>query len=267
MSDHLANGGPDVADPVEPDSQLLLRARGIRKSFDGRKVLNGVDLDLELGTISVLMGRSGSGKSTLLRLIAGLDEPDEGELDVCGVPAVRDGERTDEWDDVASKIGMIFQNYTLWPHMNVYENLALAPRRVLREPAAQIKERAARALSEVGMEHHMYSKSTQLSGGERQRVAIARALMMRPTVLLCDEITSALDPPVSAEVLGVLSRLKRDEGIACLLVTHDVAFASRAADRFIFFEDGEIIENTTAAQAIAAPQTQSLKDFLAALHF
>jgi len=257
----------EVFEPLSTDPKVLLSIRGIEKWFGESRVLDGVDLDLEVGTISVLMGRSGSGKSTLLRLIAGLDEPDSGDIDLLGRPVVRDGEQTDEWDDVSQNIGMIFQSYTLWPHMNVYENLALAPRRVLKESAKEIKERAERALAEVGMENHMYSTSTQLSGGERQRVAIARALMMRPKVLLCDEITSALDPPVSAEVLGVLSRLKQDEGIACLLVTHDVSFAARAADRFIFFEDGEIVENSTAKDAITSPKTESLRVFLQALHF
>jgi len=267
MSDEEYDDENEHFEPLSTNPNVLLNVRGVEKSFGEKKVLDGIDLELELGTITVLMGRSGSGKSTLLRLIAGLDEPDTGDIDLLGTPVVRDGELTDEWDDVSQNIGMIFQSYTLWPHMNVYENLALAPRLVRKESPKEIKERAEQALAEVGMENHMYSTSTQLSGGERQRVAIARALMMRPKVLLCDEITSALDPPVSAEVLGVLSRLKQDEGIACLLVTHDVSFAARAADRFIFFEDGEIVENSTAKDAITSPKTESLKVFLQALQF
>lgn len=264
----IAAHQPQRSGPAEVrSSESFLNLKGVRKSFGDAEVLKGVDLDLEPGTINVLMGRSGSGKSTLLRLIAGLDEVDAGDMDISGVPAIRDGEHTDEWEELSRNIGMIFQNYTLWPHMNVYENLAFAPRTVLREKSSDIKERAERALSEVGMEEYMYAKSTLLSGGQRQRVAIARALMMRPKMLLCDEITSALDPPVSAEVLNVLSRLKQDEGITCLLVTHDVSFAARAADRFIFFEDGEIVENSTAKDAITSPKTESLKEFLRALQF
>lgn len=267
MSNTQFTTDPPSDAPLQPDSSLLLRVSNVKKAFQGREVLKNVNLELEPGTISVLMGRSGSGKSTLLRLLAGLDDPDDGDIDICGSPAVREGERTEEWDAISAKIGMVFQNYTLWPHMNVYENLALAPRRVLKEPVSEIRARATQALAEVGMEAHLNSPITKLSGGERQRVAIARALMMKPTVLLCDEITSALDPPVSAEVLSVLARLKKDEGIACLLVTHDVAFAARAADRFIFFEDGEIVENTTAELAISQPQTEGLRSFLAAMHF
>ena len=273
-----ANGGDMVnAEPgpsalvrreAEPEGMdAILQVRGLEKSFHDNPVLRGVDLELEAGTINVLMGRSGSGKSTLLRLVAGLDEPDAGDIDIFGRAAVRDGEPTEEWEEISTSVGMIFQSYTLWPHMNVWENLSLAPRWVLKESQASIKERAEQALREVGMEKHMYSRSTELSGGERQRVAIARALMMRPKVLLCDEITSALDPPVSAEVLGVLSRLKQDEGITCLLVTHDVSFAARAADRFIFFEDGEIVENSQAKDAISSPKTESLRTFLQALQF
>ncbi|WP_369031147.1 ATP-binding cassette domain-containing protein [Streptomyces adonidis] len=184
-----------------------------------------------------------------------------------GQAVVRDGEYQDAWKDLRGQIGMIFHSYTLWPHMNVFDNLTVAPRLTLGESKAQLLDRAERALTDVGMAHHLRSRCTQLSGGERQRVAIARALMMRPRLLLCDEITSALDPPVAAEVLGVLTKLKEEEGIACGIVTHDMAFASKAADRICFFEDGLIKEDVPPEQAFNNPQTPGLRAFIDAVRF
>jgi len=160
---------------------------------------------------------------------------------------------------------MVFQSYNLWPHMNVLDNLVLAPRKILGLSASEAEARAEKALAEVGMAEHIRSRSTQLSGGERQRVAIARALMMRPQVLLCDEITSALDPPVAAEVLGVLARLKQEEGLAVVLVTHDMAFASKAADRVVFFSNGRIAVDSTPEKAFHQCDNPELKAFVDAV--
>ncbi len=165
----------------------------------------------------------------------------------------------------AAKVGMVFQSYNLWPHMNVLDNLVLAPRKILGLSASEAEARAEKALAEVGMAEHIRSRSTQLSGGERQRVAIARALMMRPQVLLCDEITSALDPPVAAEVLGVLARLKQEEGLAVVLVTHDMAFASKAADRVVFFSNGRIAVDSTPEKAFHQCDHPELKAFVDAV--
>jgi ABC-type polar amino acid transport system ATPase subunit len=236
-----------------------MEARGLSKSFHGRPVLKSVDFTLDAGEIAVLIGKSGSGKSTLLRLVAGLTKPDAGDVDMMGEHVILEGEYEPPWRAARGKVGMIFQSYTLWPHMNVLENLSLAPRKVLNESPAEITKRAERALSEVGMAHHLNSRSTQLSGGERQRVAIARALMMRPKLLLCDEMTSALDPPVAAEVLGVITKLKEEEGIACILVTHDMAFAAKAADRVAFFENGVIAE-VTHANYLPTRQPRACRD-------
>jgi ABC-type polar amino acid transport system ATPase subunit len=244
-----------------------MEAHGLSKSFHGRPVLTSVDFSVDAGEIAVLIGKSGSGKSTLLRIIAGLTKPDAGDLDMMGEHVIVEGQYEPAWKAARARVGMIFQSYTLWPHMNVRENLCLAPRKVLNESAAQLTERAERALDEVGMAHHLYSRCTQLSGGERQRVAIARALMMRPKLLLCDEITSALDPPVAAEVLGVITKLKEDEGIACVLVTHDMAFAAKAADRVSFFENGVIAEDGDPRKLLLDPETQGLRDFVNAVRF
>jgi ABC-type polar amino acid transport system ATPase subunit len=264
-----AASGADTAQDADtrPVSPHLMEAVGLSKSFHGREVLKSVDFVLNAGEIAVLIGKSGSGKSTLLRIIAGLTKPDAGDIDMMGEHVITEGEYEKAWRAARGKIGMIFQSYTLWPHMNVRENLSLAPSKVLNESQAKITGRAERALAEVGMAHHLNSRCTQLSGGERQRVAIARALMMRPKVLLCDEMTSALDPPVAAEVLGVITKLKEDEGIACILVTHDMAFAAKAADRVAFFEKGVVAEEGDPRKLLSDPETDGLRDFVNAVRF
>ncbi len=249
------------------NGEVLVSARGLQKSFGDRQVLKNVDFDMLVGDITVIIGKSGSGKSTLLRAIAGLTDPDEGRIMFDGVTVFDEQKRTPAWQEVDSYVGMIFQSYTLWPHMDVLANLTLAPRKRLGLDADEALKRAKRALAEVGMSPHLRSKPSQLSGGERQRVAIARALMMEPKLLLCDEITSALDPPVAAEVLEVLRRLKQDEGIAVALVTHDMAFASKAADRVVFFHEGEVAVNATPDEAFNHSDNPHLKKFVDAVRF
>ncbi|GER23735.1 amino acid ABC transporter ATP-binding protein [Zafaria cholistanensis] len=257
----------DNVEQASRRGEVLVSARGLEKSFYGRTILKHVDFEMKTGDITVIIGKSGSGKSTLLRAIAGLTDPDAGEIAIGGKTVFADGARTKEWNTVKSDVGMVFQTYTLWPHMNVLENLTLAPRKRLGMKAGEARDRAEIALEEVGMKHHILSRSTQLSGGERQRVAIARALMMKPKLLLCDEITSALDPPVAAEVLEVLRRLKEEDGIALALVTHDMAFASKAADRVVFFHEGEIAVNSSPADAFDHCTNEDLKRFVDAVRF
>lgn len=262
---------PDTSQPSDTVTAAgqtpLVSAQGLRKEFHGNPVLDDIDFDVASGEICVVIGKSGSGKSTLLRVIAGLEEPEAGDVTIDGKLVRSGGERTSDWNHGAAMVGMVFQSYTLWPHMNVVENLCLAPRKILGLSAREARERAEAALDEVGMAHHITSRSTQLSGGERQRVAIARALMMRPQVLLCDEITSALDPPVAAEVLGVLARLKQEEGLAVVLVTHDMAFASKAADRVVFFSNGHIAVDATPDEAFHHCENPELTAFVDAVRF
>jgi polar amino acid transport system ATP-binding protein len=243
----------------------IVVGRGLCKYFGDRCVLQDVDVEVAPGEMLVVMGKSGSGKSTLLRLIAGLTQPESGELEVDGAVVVRGGKHLEAWNEKRRQIGMVFQQYTLWPHMSVYKNLALGPRRVLKQGDSEIRERAEKALAEVGMPEHLHSRPLNLSGGERQRVAIARALMMQPRVLLCDEITSALDPPIASGILGVLSTLKREEGIACVIVTHDMAFASKAADRVMFVEDGRVVEQEEPKLAFSNPSSPGLRAFVEAM--
>ena len=247
--------------------EVLVSARGLQKSFGDRQILKNIDFDMLVGDITVIIGKSGSGKSTLLRTLAGLTDPDAGRIIFDGKVVFDEQKRTRGWSDVEANVGMVFQSYTLWPHMDVLANLTLAPRKRLKLSSAEAKERAEVALVEVGMGAHLRSRPAQLSGGERQRVAIARALMMGPKLLLCDEITSALDPPVAAEVLEVLRRLKQEEGIAVALVTHDMAFASKAADRVVFFHDGEIVVNATPDDAFNHCEDPNLQKFVDSVRF
>lgn len=247
--------------------EVLVSARGLEKSFGHRKILKKVDFDMLFGDITVIIGKSGSGKSTLLRALAGLTDPDDGRIVFDGEVVFENSQRTPVWGEVDSHVGMIFQSYTLWPHMDVAKNLTLAPIKKLGLGREEALERAKKSLAEVGMSEHLHSKPAQLSGGERQRAAIARALMMDPALLLCDEITSALDPPVAAEVLGVLQRLKQEAGIAVALVTHDMAFASKAADRVVFFHEGEIAVNATPEEAFNRSDNPELKKFVDAVRF
>jgi polar amino acid transport system ATP-binding protein len=259
-----------VAAPEDRPSKshdALVSIRNMSKAFGEATVLDKVDCDFRAGEITVIIGRSGSGKSTLLRAIAGLTETDSGTMDFDGTRVLEDGAHTERWKAARSTIGMIFQSYTLWPHMNVLRALTFAPRIVMKKSKSELKELARAALDEVGMGDYLESKPHQLSGGQRQRVAIARALMMRPRLLLCDEITSALDPPVAAEVLGVLSRLKRDDGIGVVLVTHDMAFAAKAADRVLFFDNGRIVVDETPTAAFENSGNKELRAFVDAVRF
>jgi ABC-type polar amino acid transport system ATPase subunit len=244
--------------------QPLIELRGISKRFGDRVVLDEVDFSLQEKEMVVVMGRSGSGKSTMLRVVAGLTTADAGRVLIGGEDVMVDGRFTSQWPAQRRRVGMIFQQYTLWPHMNVLENLALGPRRVLKDQKAEIRARAEAVLDEVGMASHIRSRPNQLSGGERQRVAIARALMMRPQVLLCDEITSALDPPVASEVLGLLTKLRDTEGIACVIVTHDMAFAAKAAERLLFFDNGAVVDEGSPATAFSTPKSEGFAEFIAA---
>jgi ABC-type polar amino acid transport system ATPase subunit len=237
---------------TDVSSAPFVRVAALGKAFEGRPVLRGIDTELPRARITAVLGSSGSGKSTFLRILAGLTEPDTGTVVIDGATVIADGEQTPARAEVAPRIGMVFQNYTLWPHLDVLANLTLAPRKRLGLTRAEATARAEGVLAEVGMASHMRSRPAQLSGGERQRVAIARALMMRPKLLLCDEITSALDPRVAADLLDVLLRLQHADGLTVVLVTHDIPFATRAADHLVFFEDGRVVAGGARDEALAA---------------
>jgi polar amino acid transport system ATP-binding protein len=242
---------------------LQVEIRGLTKRFGPRLVLDDVSLRIEAGETVALIGPSGAGKSTLLRCINGLNQFDRGEIHVGpyvlgpghsrrGSPAPRQVRRV---------FGMIFQDFQLFPHLTALENVLEAPRSVLRLSKAEACQRGMRLLGRVGLADRGDSYPLELSGGQKQRVAIARAMAMEPRGLLCDEITSALDPELKHEVLVVLEDLKR-EGLTLIVVTHEMAFARRAADRVVMLADGRVAEQGPPGEVLDKPQAPRTRQFL-----
>ncbi|NRF71597.1 amino acid ABC transporter ATP-binding protein [Aquincola sp. S2] len=241
----------------------IVDIQSLRKRFGANEVLKGIDLAVAPGEVIAIIGRSGSGKSTLLRCINGLESFDDGALSVDGRP-LRHGDAK-AMRELRQHVGMIFQSFNLFPHLDVGHNIMLAPGLVKQRRGAEAEARARALLERVGLADKFAAYPDQLSGGQQQRVAIARALAMEPAVLLCDEITSALDPELVGEVLKVVERLA-EEGMTLLMVTHEMNFARRVADRIVFMHAGRIHEMGPPEQLFTAPQTAELKSFLSALH-
>ncbi len=241
----------------------IVSVRALRKSFGTNEVLKGIDLQVQRGEVVAIIGKSGSGKSTLLRCINGLEDFQHGELDVDG-QALRHGDAK-AMRALRQHVGMIFQSFNLFPHLSVGRNVMLAPTLVKRRDGDAATQQARALLERVGLSDKFEAWPDQLSGGQQQRVAIARALAMEPSVMLCDEITSALDPELVGEVLRVVETLA-DEGMTLLMVTHEMNFARKVADRVVFMHAGRIHEMGPPAQLFTAPQTPELQQFLSALH-
>ncbi|MEN9771065.1 MAG: hypothetical protein RLZZ180_2695 [Pseudomonadota bacterium] len=248
--------------PNAPETPAIA-IEGLRKSFGPNEVLKGIDLTVRAGEVIAIIGKSGSGKSTLLRCINGLETFEHGALRVQGQPLV--------YQDPAAmralrqQVGMIFQSFNLFPHLSVGRNIKLAPGLVKQLSDAQSDETARRLLARVGLAEKFDAYPDQLSGGQQQRVAIARALAMSPSILLCDEITSALDPELVGEVLAVVESLAQ-EGMTLLMVTHEMNFARKVSDRVIFMHQGLVHEQGAPDDLFARPQTPELKQFLSSLH-
>jgi polar amino acid transport system ATP-binding protein len=241
----------------------IVRIEALRKSFGTNEVLKGIDLQVQAGEVIAIIGKSGSGKSTLLRCINGLEAFQHGALQVDGQP-LKHGD-AQAMRALRQHVGMIFQNFNLFPHLTVGGNVMLAPTLVKRTDQAAATERARQLLARVGLAEKFDAWPDQLSGGQQQRVAIARALAMDPSVMLCDEITSALDPELVGEVLRVVEGLA-DEGMTLLMVTHEMNFARKVADRVVFMHAGRIHEMGPPEQLFGQPQTAELQQFLSALH-
>lgn len=236
--------------------------RNVTKRFGERTILDNISLSIPPGETVALIGPSGGGKSTLLRCLNGLNTFDAGDIEIGPHRLAPDARNSsDDLQTVRRSFGMIFQDFQLFPHMSVRANVVEAPTRVLGLPPKDADERATRLLQRVGMAAHADAYPQQLSGGQKQRVAIARALAMEPVGLLCDEITSALDPELKNEVLSVLEDLKRD-GLTLILVTHEIGFARRAADRVVMLCDGKILEEGPPAQVLDQPKSERLGLFL-----
>lgn len=242
-----------------PDPRLSLR--GVKKSFDGVSVLKGIDLDVAPGEMLCLIGASGSGKSTLLRCMNGLEPVDDGEVLLDGVDIAEPGF---DLGPIRQRIGIVFQSFNLFPHMTTFDNVCLAPRRVLNESEDSLRPRIEALFERFGLGSHMRKYPDQLSGGQQQRVAVIRALAMKPQTMLFDEITSSLDPELVGEVLDVLRKL-RDEGITMVLATHEMGFARELADRVCFMDQGVIAEDGTPKQIFSAPHKDRTRQFLASV--
>jgi ABC-type polar amino acid transport system ATPase subunit len=241
------------------DAEIVLRLEGVRKSFGGTTVLDGIDLDVARDEVVALIGASGSGKSTLLRTVNLLEQVDDGRIVLGGEDITDPRVRVDA---VRARIGVVFQHYNLFPHLSVLDNVSLASRHVLRRPRAEAEARALELLERVGLGDKARAYPDRLSGGQQQRVAIARALAPRPAVLLLDEVTSALDPELVGEVLDLVRTLK-EVGTTILMATHEMAFARDVADRVVFLDAGRIAEQGPPAQLFGAPRTERAREFLA----
>jgi polar amino acid transport system ATP-binding protein len=231
---------------------------GLRKSYGDNEVLKGIDLKVEPGQVVCLIGPSGSGKSTLLRCINLLEQPNGGTVQVAGFEA------TDPEVDVdlmRRHVGMVFQQFNLFPHVTVLENCSIPQRKVLKRSKAEAEATARKHLEAVGLGELADRYPAELSGGQQQRVAIARSLSMDPSLMLCDEPTAALDPETVGDVLGIMRDLAA-AGMTMVVVTHEMGFARDVADRVVFMDGGVVVEEGPAEQVIGAPQAERTKDFL-----
>lgn len=240
----------------------LLHIHNLHKRFGDHHVLKGIGLEVEAGSVVSIIGRSGSGKSTLLRSINGLETIDEGYIEVDGT--LLEVGQTD-LTALRLKVGMIFQQFNLFPHLSVIQNVMLAVQIVKKVDKAATRDLAMLMLDKVGLKHKADAMPSQLSGGQQQRVAIARALAMSPKILLCDEITSALDPELVNEVLAVVRDLAQD-GMTLIMVTHEMRFARDVGDYLLFMHEGRVHEYGRANELFAVPQTDELRSFIHLTH-
>ena len=248
---------------MDANKNILVEITQLRKRFGTNEVLKGIDLQVEAGEVIAIIGKSGSGKSTLLRCINGLEVFQSGKLTVDGKPLLH--ENALAMRELRQRVGMIFQSFNLFPHLTVGKNVMLAPRLVKQRETKPGEEQARQLLARVGLAEKYDAYPDQLSGGQQQRVAIARALAMEPAVLLCDEITSALDPELVGEVLRVVESLA-NEGMTLLMVTHEMSFARKVSDRVIFMHQGRVHEIGPPEQLFANPRTPELQQFLSSLN-
>lgn len=237
---------------------VLIRARGVCKDFSGKEVLKGIDLDIRKGEVVVIIGPSGSGKSTFLRCLNLLEVPTSGQI------YFKDIDITDGIVDInlhRQKMGMVFQHFNLFPHMDILKNMTIGPEKLLKESKEEAQKHAMELLERVGLADRAHAYPSQLSGGQKQRIAIVRALCMRPEVMLFDEPTSALDPEMVGEVLQVMKDLAR-EHMTMAVVTHEMGFAKEVADRVVFLDEGILMEQGAPDEFFGNPKNERLRNFL-----
>ncbi|KFE53867.1 amino acid ABC transporter ATP-binding protein [Pseudomonas syringae] len=238
----------------------ILTVRGLHKHFGDHEVVKGVDMDVHQGEVVVIIGPSGSGKSTFIRCLNSLEEPSAGSVVIAGGESVKAGNRK-ALARLREEVGMVFQDYTLFPHMTVMANMILAPVKLKRASKADAQSNALALLDRVGLRHKADGYPSELSGGQQQRVAIVRALAMKPRLMLFDEPTSALDPETVGDVLNVMKGLA-SEGMTMIVVTHEMGFAREVADRVVFFDGGRIVEMGPPSQIFSAPKEARTRQFL-----
>jgi polar amino acid transport system ATP-binding protein len=247
-------------------TEPVLKLRGVCKRFGALEVLKGIDLDVQKGEVVCILGPSGSGKSTLLRCVNLLEPPEEGEIllesqDICRGPGSGTGEQSWNLDFVRQRVGIVFQQFNLFPHKTVLENVTMAPERVLGRSKGEAREKGTALLERVGLADKLAQYPERLSGGQQQRVAIARALAMEPHVMLFDEVTSALDPELVKEVLDTMRELA-SEGMTMLVVTHEIGFAKEVGDQVVFMDGGVIVEQGPPVEVLESPREERTKQFL-----
>lgn len=240
------------------EEKIHLQVSGLVKKFGTETVLDGINLSVRKGEVVVVLGPSGCGKSTLLRCMNGLESPSDGTIFLDGEEITSEGKKITQ---LRQKIGMVFQSYDLFPHKNIMDNITLAPVKVQKRSKKEVEQDAEKLLKRVGLWEKRKSYPRELSGGQKQRVAIIRALCMNPEVMLFDEVTAALDPEMVREVLDVMLELA-DQGMTMVIVTHEMQFARAIADRIIFLDNGNIVEESKPEEFFTNPKTQRAKDFL-----
>lgn len=243
---------------IKENNQVLLEIAGLHKEYDGKTVLSDINLSVHKGEVVVILGPSGCGKSTLLRCLNGLESIQGGDIEFFGKSLT---DKNANWQEVRQQIGMVFQNYDLFPHMTVIENILLGPTKVQKRDKNEVLEQAQQLLDRVGLLDRKDSYPRQLSGGQKQRIAIVRALCMNPQIMLFDEVTAALDPEMVREVLDVISGLAK-QGMTMLIVTHEMGFAQAVADRIVFIDSGKICEITEPDEFFENPKTERAQQFL-----
>ncbi|HZG83662.1 amino acid ABC transporter ATP-binding protein [Paenibacillus sp.] len=236
----------------------MIKVTGLTKSFGKIHVLKGIDTTIAKGEVVVVIGPSGSGKSTFLRCLNLLETPTSGEIEFDGLPLT--GRKTDI-NKLRERMGMVFQQFNLFPHLKVIDNITIAPKKLKGMPDAEARALAMKLLARIGLQDKAEAYPSQLSGGQKQRIAIARALAMQPAVMLFDEPTSALDPEMVGEVLDVMRELAR-EGMTMVVVTHEMGFAREVGDRVVFMDGGVIVEEGPPERLFADPQHPRTKEFL-----
>lgn len=240
---------------------MLLKINNLKKSYGDNVVLDDISYEVEKGEVVVILGKSGCGKSTLLRCINGLETVQSGEIYLEDTLINKQNATDKHWREIRKKIGMVFQTYDLFPHMDVLNNIILGPVKVEKRSKEEATNDAIKLLDRVGLKDKKNSYPRQLSGGQKQRVAICRALCMNPEIILFDEVTAALDPEMVREVLDVIKGL-RDQGFTMIIVTHEMDFASKVADKIVFMENGKIAEINTPDKFFTMPDTEEARRFL-----